>query len=258
MTDDGMALEGYIHYVANGTTARFRGLWTPLPDGRVDVFAVIAIDGAGEHMGLVHKLGEVDPGDVEIGMRVQAVWKEPAEREGSITDIRYFRPVAPDATIEAEIVAVKPVELTSVSAGSFPGRIPLDYAYTAGIGGRRFYEDLAAGKVSTTECPGCGLKLLPPSGFCELCLRTLDVDAAAVAVDPDTGVVAAATLVFEDRKGRLLPEPVWVVQVTFPGASGSLFGGLDADPGVAVAPGAPVRPVATAEVGPEHVRFELR
>jgi hypothetical protein len=35
MTDDGMALEGYIHYVGNGTTAPFRGLWTPLADGRV-------------------------------------------------------------------------------------------------------------------------------------------------------------------------------------------------------------------------------
>jgi hypothetical protein len=35
LTDDGMLLEGYIHYVANGTTAPFRGLWTPLPDGRV-------------------------------------------------------------------------------------------------------------------------------------------------------------------------------------------------------------------------------
>ncbi len=35
LKDDGMALEGYIHYVANGTTAPFRGLWTPLPDGRV-------------------------------------------------------------------------------------------------------------------------------------------------------------------------------------------------------------------------------
>jgi hypothetical protein len=38
MTDDGMALEGYIHYVGNGTTAPFRGLWTPLPDGRVRQF----------------------------------------------------------------------------------------------------------------------------------------------------------------------------------------------------------------------------
>ena len=35
MTDDGMAMEGYIHYVGNGTTAPFRALWTPLPNGRV-------------------------------------------------------------------------------------------------------------------------------------------------------------------------------------------------------------------------------
>jgi hypothetical protein len=35
LTDDGMLLEGQIHYVSNGTTAPFRGLWTPLPDGRV-------------------------------------------------------------------------------------------------------------------------------------------------------------------------------------------------------------------------------
>ena len=33
--DDGMALVGTIHNAANGTSAPFRGLWTPLPDGRV-------------------------------------------------------------------------------------------------------------------------------------------------------------------------------------------------------------------------------
>jgi hypothetical protein len=38
MTDDGMLLTGTIHYVANGTTAPFRGLWTPLEDGRVRQF----------------------------------------------------------------------------------------------------------------------------------------------------------------------------------------------------------------------------
>ena len=38
MTDDGMRLIGTIHYVAQGTTAAFRGLWTPLPDGRVRQF----------------------------------------------------------------------------------------------------------------------------------------------------------------------------------------------------------------------------
>jgi len=38
MTDDGMLLTGTIHDVASGTTAPFRGLWTPLPDGRVRQF----------------------------------------------------------------------------------------------------------------------------------------------------------------------------------------------------------------------------
>lgn len=35
MSDDGMLLVGTIHYVANGTTLPFRGLWTALDDGRV-------------------------------------------------------------------------------------------------------------------------------------------------------------------------------------------------------------------------------
>jgi hypothetical protein len=38
LTDDGMLLAGTIHYVANNTTAKFRGLWTPLDDGRVRQF----------------------------------------------------------------------------------------------------------------------------------------------------------------------------------------------------------------------------
>lgn len=35
LTEEGMSLVGTIHYVANGTTAPFRGLWTALDDGRV-------------------------------------------------------------------------------------------------------------------------------------------------------------------------------------------------------------------------------
>jgi len=54
------------------------------------VYAVIKMDGA--EGGLVHKLSEVDPNEVEIGMTVEAVFKPKAQREGSINDIRYFRP----------------------------------------------------------------------------------------------------------------------------------------------------------------------
>lgn len=38
LTDEGMLLVGTIHYVGSGATAPFRGLWTPLPDGRVRQF----------------------------------------------------------------------------------------------------------------------------------------------------------------------------------------------------------------------------
>jgi uncharacterized OB-fold protein len=43
--------------------------------------------------GLVHRLGEVESEAVVIGMPVQAVLKPAAEREGSILDIVYFRPL---------------------------------------------------------------------------------------------------------------------------------------------------------------------
>ena len=65
-----------------------------------EVPAVIEIGGASPGMGIMHLLGEV--GDdletilarVRIGTRVEAVWKPPEEREGAITDIRYFRPLS--------------------------------------------------------------------------------------------------------------------------------------------------------------------
>ena len=45
MTDEGMRLNGQIHYVGSGTTADFRGLWTPLEDGRVRQFFEQSNDG---------------------------------------------------------------------------------------------------------------------------------------------------------------------------------------------------------------------
>lgn len=55
--------------------------------------AVIEIDGASPMHGIMHKLGEVDPQEIKIGMRVKAVWKPADERQGAITDILYFKPI---------------------------------------------------------------------------------------------------------------------------------------------------------------------
>ena len=45
MTDEGMLLVGTLHNVAAGTTFPFRGLWTPLADGRVRQFFEQSNDG---------------------------------------------------------------------------------------------------------------------------------------------------------------------------------------------------------------------
>jgi uncharacterized OB-fold protein len=63
----------------------------PLPEPRVMAF--VQLDGADG--GLIHFLDEVDPACVCIGMPVEAVFKEKAERRGSILDIGDFRPVYP-------------------------------------------------------------------------------------------------------------------------------------------------------------------
>jgi uncharacterized OB-fold protein len=43
--------------------------------------------------GLVHRLDEVEPDEIEIGLLVEAVFKPKEERTGSINDILYFRPL---------------------------------------------------------------------------------------------------------------------------------------------------------------------
>lgn len=45
LTEDGMLLEGTIHYIGSETTAPFRGLWTELPDGRVRQYFEQSNDG---------------------------------------------------------------------------------------------------------------------------------------------------------------------------------------------------------------------
>ncbi len=59
-----------------------------------EIPAVIRLDGASPGMGILHLLGEVDPSRVEVGMKVQAVFRPPEERRGAITDVLHFRPVS--------------------------------------------------------------------------------------------------------------------------------------------------------------------
>jgi uncharacterized protein len=52
------------------------------------IYGIIKLDRA--DTGMVHMIGGIAPKDIKIGMKVQAVYQD--KREGSILDIKYFKP----------------------------------------------------------------------------------------------------------------------------------------------------------------------
>ena len=57
------------------------------------LIGVISIDGASPQHGIMHYFGEMKSEEIYIGMKVKAIWKPKKERTGSITDIKYFKPI---------------------------------------------------------------------------------------------------------------------------------------------------------------------
>lgn len=90
------AMDDYVPLSDTGTVNTFSLCYVTWDVQRIkepETPAVIDLDGASPLHGIMHKLGEVDPQKISIGMRVQAVWKPADDREGAITDILYFKPI---------------------------------------------------------------------------------------------------------------------------------------------------------------------
>lgn len=52
------------------------------------------------------------------------------------------------------------------------GSISLDYRYTAGVAGERFFRAISrSGKILAAKCGECGVVYLPPRMYCASCLR---------------------------------------------------------------------------------------
>lgn len=77
------------------------------PVGEVESYTILSVDESGsplkdpaivafirfEDGGIIHHLAEIDIKEIYFGMPVEAVFKPPEERQGSILDILYFKPV---------------------------------------------------------------------------------------------------------------------------------------------------------------------
>jgi uncharacterized OB-fold protein len=85
--------DSYLDVGTRGTVETFTVCYEKFDGSRKEtpsLLAVIRIDGTDG--GLVHYLGEVDPGQVVIGLPVEAVFQPTDDRLGGVLDIKYFRP----------------------------------------------------------------------------------------------------------------------------------------------------------------------
>lgn len=89
------SVDEYVELKDSGVVNTFSICYTNWCAKRInppELPAMIEIDGAGG-VAIMGKLGEVDPKDIKIGLRVKAVWKPIEQRVGAITDIIYWKPI---------------------------------------------------------------------------------------------------------------------------------------------------------------------
>ncbi|MDO3400011.1 OB-fold domain-containing protein [Mycolicibacterium neoaurum] len=99
----GLALDEFIELVDKGTVTTFAVINIPFPGQRIKppyVAAYVLLDGA--DIPFLHLVTEIDPADVRMGMRVEAVWKPREEWGLGIDNIDYFKPTGePDADYDS-------------------------------------------------------------------------------------------------------------------------------------------------------------
>ncbi|OAN42543.1 DNA-binding protein [Mycolicibacterium iranicum] len=95
----GLELDNYVELPDRGTVTTFAIINIPFAGQRIKppyVAAYVLLDGA--DIPFLHLVTEIDPAEVRMGMRVQAVWKPKEEWGLGIDNIDYFRPTGePDA-----------------------------------------------------------------------------------------------------------------------------------------------------------------
>ena len=98
----GVPTEEEVEVSSSGTVTTFCVVNVPFRGQRIEipyVSATILLDGA--DIGFMHLVQGVAVSEVRMGMRVEAVWAEPADMAPSMESILFFRPTGePDADYE--------------------------------------------------------------------------------------------------------------------------------------------------------------
>ncbi len=115
-------------------------------------------------------------------------------------------------------------DLHAGSATVWRGSMPVQFLYTAGAAGERFFQTLRRrGRFAVTRCEECHLTYLPPRVYCERCFEDLSETWQEVA---PRGRVHTFAVVHVDGMGRHLPAPEVVAYVRIDGTDGGMVARL--------------------------------
>ena len=100
---DGVATTDEVVLGNTGTVTTYCVVNVPFQGQSIElpyICALILLDGA--NLAFMGLLQEIPPDQVRMGLRVEAVWVDPAERGPNLSSVKYFRPTGePDAPYES-------------------------------------------------------------------------------------------------------------------------------------------------------------
>lgn len=124
---------------------------------------------------------------------------------------------------------------------SWPGDIPIESTYTAGIAGERFLRALKdEAKLLATRCDDCGITYAPARLYCERCLGNLNDNWTEVGPE---GIVQSFTVLHLNQDGSRRPIPDVVAAIQLDGADTVLIHRLAPGSASSVRIGARAAPV---------------
>jgi hypothetical protein len=122
---------------------------------------------------------------------------------------------------------------------NWKGEIPLQFLYTTGIAGEKFFKTLKEkGKILSTRCEACKITYVPARMFCEKCFGPLDNYREL----PNRAVLYSWTKTSIDMDGRALAKPQLVGIMEFEGG-GRMVHKLSEIDESKIAIGMPLEPV---------------
>ena len=109
----------------------------------------------------------------------------------------------------------------------FEGAIPVNYQYTLGVAGDRFFRTLMKkGDFIASQCSECGRRNIYPTTYCEACFAEIS-EFASVGLQGELYSFTACTKNFEGKPHK---KPHLIGLIRFEGVEGGIVHRLNIDP----------------------------